>query len=54
MSDSLLFSNLQEVEMDGKWRNEKHIKNFTTKHRQDVILGSLHMKTVLKWIIKRL
>jgi len=24
------------------------------KHREDVILGSLHMKTVLKWIIKRL
>lgn len=31
MSDSLLFSNLQEVEMGGKWRNEKHINNFKWK-----------------------
>ena len=31
MSDGLLFSNLQEAEMDGKWRNGKHIKNFKCK-----------------------
>lgn len=41
-----------------RWMVSEEMKNIlrilNEKHREDVILGSLHMKTVLKWIIKRL